>query len=152
MDRYAAQNGARMSMTAKVDCLSDYERRELDYWIARNIEQLDVRHGTTGPPNAVEVGSMCRLPDKAWKEFIRLHPNFKPSCTGPYPVSYYSFNPAIALNTFQGTEYSEGWTFTRQNEKWCGINDGLSLPETKSLALSLMLALEHEYKYQNKKE
>lgn len=131
----------------KVDVLTDYERRELDLWIAKHIEQFDVRDTAYVPAD-----SMCRLTDTAWKEFKKLHAGFVPGCKGPYPIAHYSFNPVIALDTFQSTEYSEGWAFLRENEKWQGINDGLSIDATKSLALAMMMALRHEYEFQNKKE
>ena len=130
------------------ECLSDNERRELDCWIAENINQLEVVHDPTG----IEAGSMIRLSDPAWIEFCRLHPNFQAKCTGPYPVAYYSFNPVIALNCFQDTEYADGWMFTRENDQWVECSDGLEVPPCKSFALSLMMALRHEYEYQNKKE
>ncbi len=133
----------------KVDCLSDYERRELDYWIAENIEQLCVRHSLEG----IEIDSQIRLSDRAYREFKQRHPDWKPTATGgPYPVCMYSFNPVIALNVFQTTEYSENWIFMRQDEAWHGANDGLHVRHCKSFALCLMLALQHEYNFQNNKE
>ncbi|KKK58286.1 hypothetical protein LCGC14_3045960 [marine sediment metagenome] len=132
----------------KVDCLSDYERRELDCWIAETIEQYEVLHDATG----VKLGSMIRLSDMAYRDFLKEYPNHTPTCTGPYPVPYYSFNPIMALNCFQTTEYSEGWTFTREYDKWQGMNAGLRTYPCKSFALCLMLALRQEYEYQNQKE
>ena len=138
-----------MTPTQNVDCLSDFERRELDLWIAEHIEQFTVTDNIRG--NVAER-SMCRLTDAAWKEFKRLHPHFVPKCSGPYPIAYYSFNPVTAINCFQDTEYAEGWTFTRLAGYWHGMKDGLMVPAAKSLALSMMMALRHEYEYQNKKE
>lgn len=131
------------------ECLSDSERRELDCWIATNIEQLAVLHDPIG----IEDGSFIRLSDPAYMEFRVLHPNHKPNPSGgPFPVAYYSFNPVIALNCFQDTEYADGWSFTRIDGQWHGMSDGLVIEPTKSLALSLMMALKHEYEYQNDKE
>ncbi len=131
----------------KVDCLSDYERRELDCWIAENIEQHCVRHNVKG----IKPGSLIRLSDLAYREFQFTHKDWKPTpAAGPYRVSRYSFSPAVALNVFQTTEYSKGWIFIRENEEWHGTNDGLHIRHCKSLALCLMLVLQHEYTFQNR--
>lgn len=144
----------RAAKFIKVDCLSDYERRELDCWIAEHIEQLDVRHTLMIDEEGlgVEPGSMWRLSDLAWSDWKQANPDHVSKTTGPFPVPYYSTNPVLALDVFQGTEYSEGWMFVREDSEWGGSSDGLSVRHCKSFALCLMLALQHEYNFQNQLE
>lgn len=131
----------------KVDTLSDYERRELDCWIAAHIEWHLVLHDLE---NVME-GSDTRLSDLAFNKFRRTHPTWVAS-TGPFRVARYSFSPAIALNVLQDSEYIEGWSFQREDSKWRGVNDGLKTPLCASFALCVMLALKKEYEFQNQKE
>lgn len=137
------------SLTHKADALSDYDRRELDCWIATNIEWHSVQHDPTG----VMPGSDVRLADLAFKAFKHQHPRWKPSRTsGPFLVCHYSFSPSVALNIMRDTEYIEGWSFAMDHGKWRGTNDGLQTPLCNSFALCVMLALKKEYNFQNRKK
>lgn len=138
----------KSAKSCKTDYLSDFERRELDCWIAEHIEQHHVRHDVRG----IKPDNPVRLSDLAYREFLRLYPNHRPNCKGPFVVAHYSFSPSVAVNVFQDTEYAEGWVFGREDGKWIAVNDGLQIPACNSFAMCLMLALKHEYEYQNQKE
>ena len=139
----------------KVDQLSDYERRELDCWIAKHIEGYPVSHLADLKPVGYRDNDPyenMRLSDLAYKDFLKEYPNHKPVAKGPYLVLHYSFSPSIALNVFQtNTELSTGWNFGFEKGYWSADNSGLLIAKCKSLALCLMLALKHEWEFRHSK-